>query len=315
MVDKNKKVSIIVPVYNVEKYLQRCIESILTQTETDFELLLIDDGSKDKSGLICDEYAQKDERVNVIHKENGGVSSARNLGIEKANGEWICFIDADDYVRQDFLSDIQQYLFNDVDIVHWGFCYDNCGMIVEKPIVNKTNIMNMEEVCKKDLFHGYVWSYLFKRDIIEKNRIKFHTDLKYAEDWLFILTYYTKAHKMAALSSCFYTQVFRPDSATNVTLGEKYIKDNFEMYKRVLAGFRNLHNVYRRFLQRMLVGINIWLVNNVLYKDKKYNRAYREAWQKLDNYRFKYHPIIFLPLCLSIYSFNIFVRIYKRICF
>ena len=188
-------------------------------------------------------------------------------------------------------------------------------MIVEKPIVNKTNIMNMEEVCKKDLFHGYVWSYLFKRDIIEKNRIKFHTDLKYAEDWLFILTYYTKAHKMAALSSCFYTQVFRPDSATNVTLGEKYIKDNFEMYKRVLAGFRNLPNVYRRFLQRMLVGINIWLVNNVLYNDKKCNRAYRESWQKLDNYRFKYHPIIFLPLCLKINSFKIFVRIYKRICF
>ena len=90
-------ISIIVPVYNVEKYLQRCIESILTQTETDFELLLIDDGSKDKSGLICDEYAQKDKRVNVIHKENGGVSSARNLGIEKANGEWMCFIDADDF--------------------------------------------------------------------------------------------------------------------------------------------------------------------------------------------------------------------------
>ena len=154
MVIKNKKVAIIVPVYNVEKYLQRCIESILTQTETDFELLLIDDGSKDKSGLICDEYAQKDERVNVIHKENGGVSSARNLGIEKANGEWICFIDADDYVRQDFLSNIQQYLFGDVDIVHWGFFYDNCGMIVEKPIVNNTNIINMEEVCKKDLFHG-----------------------------------------------------------------------------------------------------------------------------------------------------------------
>ena len=112
MGDKNKKVSIIVPVYNVEKYLQRCIESILTQTETDLELLLIDDGSKDKSGLICDEYAQKDERVNVIHKENGGVSSARNLGIEKANGEWMCFIDADDYVRLDFLSNIQQYLFH-----------------------------------------------------------------------------------------------------------------------------------------------------------------------------------------------------------
>ena len=128
-------ISVIVPVYNVENYIHHCVDSILSQSFSDFELLLIDDGSNDKSGLICDEYARKDSRIKVYHKENGGVSSARNLGIEKANGEWICFIDADDYVRQDFFSDIQQYLFNDVDIVHWGFCYDNCGMIVEKPIV------------------------------------------------------------------------------------------------------------------------------------------------------------------------------------
>lgn len=94
---KNPLVSVIVPVYNAEKFLPRCINSILAQTSTDFELLLIDDGSTDKSGKICDEYAQKDIRIKVFHKKNGGVSTARNLGIDKAIGEWIIFMDSDDY--------------------------------------------------------------------------------------------------------------------------------------------------------------------------------------------------------------------------
>ena len=91
------KISVIVPVYNTEKYLRRCIDSVLAQTYQDFELLLIDDGSKDSSGAICDEYAEKDTRVRVFHKENGGVSSARNLGLDNAKGEWVTFIDSDDY--------------------------------------------------------------------------------------------------------------------------------------------------------------------------------------------------------------------------
>ena len=91
------KISVIVPVYNVEKYLPRCIDSILSQTFTDFELLLIDDGSPDNCGKICDEYAAKDSRVRVFHKPNGGVSSARNLGLDNARGEWIAFIDSDDF--------------------------------------------------------------------------------------------------------------------------------------------------------------------------------------------------------------------------
>lgn len=99
------KISVIVPVYNTEKYLRRCIDSILAQTFTDFELLLVDDGSKDNSGAICDEYAKKDPRVRVFHKENGGVSSARNLGLDEAKGEWIAFVDSDDYI-------LRYYLYN-----------------------------------------------------------------------------------------------------------------------------------------------------------------------------------------------------------
>ena len=102
--NNNPKISIIVPVYNVEQYLRRCIDSILNQSFADFELLLIDDGSKDKSGAICDEYAAKDSRIRVFHKENGGVSSARNIGLENARGEWLSFIDGDDVITEGYFN-------------------------------------------------------------------------------------------------------------------------------------------------------------------------------------------------------------------
>jgi glycosyltransferase involved in cell wall biosynthesis len=98
------QISIIVPVYNAENYLNRCVDSILTQTFTDFEIILVNDGSSDNSGAICDEYALKDNRIKVIHKRNGGVSSARNIGIENSIGKWITFIDADDYIEAGFLN-------------------------------------------------------------------------------------------------------------------------------------------------------------------------------------------------------------------
>ena len=100
----NPKISVIIPVYNAESTLRRCVDSVLAQTFTDFECLLINDGSKDKSGEICDEYARKDSRVKVFHKENGGVSSARNVGLDNARGEWVSFVDSDDWVEGDILE-------------------------------------------------------------------------------------------------------------------------------------------------------------------------------------------------------------------
>src|SRR5690554_6730418 len=100
------KISIIIPVYNVEEYLPRCIDSVLIQRNIQFEVVLVNDGSTDSSGLICDEYAQADNRVKVFHQLNSGVSSARNLGIENATGEWICFVDADDWIEPDSLEKI-----------------------------------------------------------------------------------------------------------------------------------------------------------------------------------------------------------------
>ena len=129
---KHPQISIIVPVYNVEQYLQSCIDSIITQTYTDWELLLVDDGSPDRSGEICDEYAKKDNRIRVFHKRNGGVSSARNLGLDKAQGEWVTFIDADDYILSDFIKGLYKPIENgvSVDFVHGVCCNVKHGEIV-----------------------------------------------------------------------------------------------------------------------------------------------------------------------------------------
>ena len=111
-------ISVIVPVYNVERYLPRCIESILKQTYTNFELILVDDGTPDRSGIICDRYAEKDSRIRVIHKENGGVSTARNAGIDAAKGEWITFVDSDDWVSVKYLELLAECLDqNDYDLI------------------------------------------------------------------------------------------------------------------------------------------------------------------------------------------------------
>ncbi len=103
------KISVIVPAYNAEKTLHRCVDSILAQTFEDFELILVDDGSKDSSGRICDEYAAKDSRIRVVHKSNGGVSSARNAGLDIASGEYVAFIDSDDYIDNDYLLSFTRY--------------------------------------------------------------------------------------------------------------------------------------------------------------------------------------------------------------
>ena len=138
-------VSVIVPVYKAEKWLHRCVDSILAQTMEDFEVLLIDDGSPDRSGEICDEYAAKDSRVWVFHKENGGVSSARNLGLDNAQGEWISFIDSDDWVEVDYLAGLTENL--DADMISESI--NIIGSFVEKPEEVKYDRSSIKDFIEK----------------------------------------------------------------------------------------------------------------------------------------------------------------------
>lgn len=188
------KISVIVPVYNTEKFIHRCVDSILAQTFTDFELLLIDDGSKDNSGAICDAYATRDSRISVFHKENGGVSSARNLGLDNAKGEWVTFCDSDDYVYSSWLENY--------DIKNYATKYDLiCQAIdTDKPICQGTErtsygITFDGKICDSidDLCKGHILGYLpikaLRLDIINRAKIRFDIRLKYKEDELFVLRY------------------------------------------------------------------------------------------------------------------------------
>lgn len=186
-------ISIIIPVYKVEKYLPRCIESVLNQTYKNFELILVDDGSPDNSGKICDEYALKDERIKVIHKENGGVSSARNAGIDVAKGEFINFIDSDDWVPSNSLQTLLAGISNDCDISVGSF--ENRDVKIRKKPLNVSKIyisdLKIERnlrILERDEFHG-PWGKIYKSKIIKENNLKFPSGVKFGEDALFVKEY------------------------------------------------------------------------------------------------------------------------------
>lgn len=185
------KVSIIVPVYKAEKYLPQCVDSILSQTFSDWECILVDDGSPDCSGVICDEYAQTDARIRVIHKENGGVSSARNAGLEEACGEWICFVDSDDTIQPSYLDDFE-IDSTEVDLYMQGYVRVNGDKIISTHDFagcKKTDFFSVLAYSEDNHIVNSPWIKLFKRSIIVDNNVLFDTNTSYGEDHLFSLSY------------------------------------------------------------------------------------------------------------------------------
>lgn len=179
-------ISIIVPIYKVEKYLDRCINSILNQTFTDFELILVDDGSPDRCGDICDEYAKKDKRIKVIHKENGGLSDARNSGLDVATGKFVAFIDSDDFIHKDMYMILYNAIIDSKsDISQCKFKYFFKEDELNKNIINDgnykiyNNIDAIEEVIENKNLNVNVWNKLYKKELFNDIRFpkgKIHED-------------------------------------------------------------------------------------------------------------------------------------------
>lgn len=208
------KISVIVPVYKAESYLPLCVDSILSQSFADWELLLVDDGSPDRSGYICDEYSKIDSRIRVIHKDNGGVSSARNVGIEKSSGEWLYFIDSDDYIDNPTLQTIieKASTCNPDIIVH--------GLVNEYVDKKETDIIKYELIDEMDyksiieytdrcgLLKGPVCK-LFKRELIDGYSIRFDESICYGEDTKFTFEYLHFCHSICFVSEHYYHYCFR----------------------------------------------------------------------------------------------------------
>lgn len=200
-------ITVIVPVYNAATTLRRCVDSILHQSYRDFELLLIDDGSTDSSPLLCDAYAHQDSRVRVFHKSNGGVSSARNVGLDHARGEWITFCDADDWV---FPSWLENYMGHgdDYDLIVQGFelSYANSsrtektsrGVSYSGDI--KTGLLELH----REIAFGYLWVKLFRTSIIHSYKLHFDCAIRLYEDDDFLLSYATHCGRMLSTLDCGY---------------------------------------------------------------------------------------------------------------
>ncbi len=203
-------ISIVIPVYNVEKYLPQCIESIIRQTFTDFELILVDDGSTDNSLKICKEYAARDSRITVFHQENLGVSRARNYGLKLAQGEWITFVDSDDWIDNDFLRNFHIEQHQDADIIVQGLKYIDHGTGQVKRTRefgdDRIEVPDMEgKLAQYDvLSFGVTVCKCFKRELAERCSISFDESISYHEDHVFTLSYIANSHIIVLSSACGY---------------------------------------------------------------------------------------------------------------
>lgn len=226
-------ISIIIPVYNAASYLDKCIESILHQKYKDFELLLINDGSTDNSGDICDAFALKDNRISVFHQQNQGVSAARNLGIEQAKGEWLQFIDSDDWIENDFLLNNVSRISQKKDFVVSGYKIDECIKqyefhLEECSFEEDKFLGGIKYIYKRDCL-GMNWNKLFHRETIISNNIRFNPNLNYGEDELFVLEYLKYVNKIVTSSCCGYHYVQYNNTTSSLSKRAIQIKERINI--------------------------------------------------------------------------------------
>ena len=222
-------VSIIVPVYNTEKQLEKCVDSLLNQTLKDIEIILVDDGSPDNSPKICDDFKLKDSRIKVIHKENGGLSSARNAALDIAEGEYIGFVDSDDYVDTTMFEKLYSRVSKDNSDIclcsHYTVFGDkvtpnelpfDCFVLHKEDITSKLicPLIGYSDKASPKTFEGFVWRHIFRKKLIENTYFKSERTY-FAEDVVFDFDVYRKANKVSILNECLYYYCVNPISLTN----------------------------------------------------------------------------------------------------
>lgn len=236
----NTRLSIIIPVYNNEMYLRSTLQSVLGQTYSDFEILIVDDGSTDSSLDICQEFAQKDNRLRVIQKENGGVSSARNCGLEEATGRYIAFVDSDDCIDPEMYAVMISVLEKtEADFVNCCVVKERCYMpqSYQKGAVEVSNLP-LENILKKNCFIDSSLNKVYRRELIGNTR--FDENISYSEDKLFVTELILKAEKLAFVSNTFYHYIQHENSLSWQDT-EAVWKGNFQVHQRIYQRMLDMH--------------------------------------------------------------------------
>ena len=316
-------ISIIVPIYNSESTLRCCLDSVINQSFSDWELLLIDDGSSDKSGEICDEYAAVDQRIQVFHKANGGVSSARNIGLDYAKGEWVTFVDADDFIREFYLVHLLEHSQKQVDLVI-SYAEIHNGNDIQKELypsklVDETNFESM--FVENDMhWHTSPWSKLYKRCIIEEFHLRFSEGMHIGEDAVFLYTYILCSNKIYISDDtdyCYFAYTSgsltkRINSLTSEVFAYNQIREIVEsmILKKVIKNpiaLRNLNWLIASYQRRILNA----LYHRKIQKQKRLSILKGSNW----DYYVKYihadslkEQILIILLKAHLYKFYDFVR-------
>lgn len=294
-------ISIITPVYNGQKYLCDCIDSILSQTLEDFELLLVNGGSTDDTGRICDEYATHDHRVRVFHTENRGASHARNIALAHAAGEWIGFVDADDIAEQElFETLLNKAVHSGADSALCGYllCDEQMRPIDQTTKPEKELILNCDQALTSVFldeyygnYQGYVWNRLFRRDIIERLQLRFDETIVFSEDKLFACRYLLECETIFYITKPLYRHRYCQNSLTTSDSYLKGAKDELYVFKslknhftghssaeKALTGW-HLHNCIARLFALLRQDPNNITLYNALHTEFT---AHKKLWPYRD---------------------------------
>lgn len=298
-------ISIIVPVYNTEKYLHRCIDCILAQTFTDFELLLIDDGSTDKSGVICDEYVAMDSRVCVFHKDNGGASSARYLGLNNAKGNWITFVDSDDSIRFDTL----EVLFNSLD--------ENIDAVIanteQDKVISGEEWVKLLLTCKT---RCELWGGLYKRCLFDKMRVHVPSTIVIGEDFLLNLQYAINSKNVRQLSDKIYnyTQEVSTSLVHSYKLTLEHEKTLLTCMDSILRGKEHLY-AFEIFRKRYLTLERLIFIGQKPYNEGWVRSLMHEKYNYKKSLGIKEKTLLSIPcatFCHFILRIGIMIKSHSR---
>lgn len=270
------KISVVLPVYNGAEFFSISINSILNQTFTDYELLIIDDGSKDNTRRICDEYAEKDKRIRVFHKQNGGVSSARNMGLDNAQGEWVTFIDSDDWIKPDYLVNLYACVDEKVDLVISFFetilsTGESITRKHSKGIVSDDNFSDLFskfEMCSNTT----VWAKLFSLSLINNKNIRFNERMSMGEDTVFLYSYLLYSSLIYVSDNVNYCY-----NDSSASLSKKFYSLSMEIegYKQIefvinkIFSKKRIIDITAKHNLNVLKGYYVWRVLKCMYNSDK----------------------------------------------
>lgn len=266
--ENNPLISIVVPIYNVEKYLPKCIDSILQQTYSNIELILVDDGSPDQCGRICDTYQSKDSRIRVIHKQNGGLSSARNAGIDEAKGEYIGFVDSDDYIEPYMYQELLNAIFANnckLSVCNINYVFED-GKIIPKALQEKNQVFEFKQAILEmntyRLFDMGAWSKLYHRSLFENIRFP---EGKLSEDFYIMYKVFDMAQEVAYVAKPCYNYLQRQNSITkNKKINHDFAKAAYEQMTYLDNKYPDLDVVaHASYASAVLTVYDFYLKNKV----------------------------------------------------